>query len=325
MKLLSIIIPVYNVKPYLIRCLESIINQTYKNLDIIIVDDSTDGSAEICDEYEKKDNRITIIHKNRSGVADARNAGLAIAKGEIIGFVDADDWIDTDMYEVLIDNYNRTGADIVMCGCYYAYDTVFFKNNNDEFFNIDILLNREMALDLLLYDSKIKNHVWDKIYNKKLFSNCLFPAGEFFFEDTTIMYKLFLQINMISVVSNYKYYYFQRNDSGVRIKTLQAEIRKVNAYYERYEELKHCTFVDQELLFLKTLNIIFEFYIMFPFNLRKENKMFLLLSEKKNNYNNIRLRDNLLIHIPRIQFIFIIVLITWSLYLFLKKIIKKFR
>lgn len=100
--LISIIVPIYNVELYLEKCIESIINQTYKNLEIILVDDgSTDSCGKICDEYAKKDNRIKVIHKINGGLSDARNKGMEIAKGKYIGFVDGDDYVASDMYETL--------------------------------------------------------------------------------------------------------------------------------------------------------------------------------------------------------------------------------
>ena len=101
-ELISIIVPVYNVEKYVEKCINSIINQTYKNLQIILVDDgSKDNSGKICDEFKLKDNRIEVIHKNNGGLSDARNAGLKLAKGDYIGFVDSDDYIEADMYETL--------------------------------------------------------------------------------------------------------------------------------------------------------------------------------------------------------------------------------
>lgn len=115
-ELISIIVPVYNVEQYLDDCLISIINQTYKNLEIILIDDgSTDKSGKICDEYAKKDSRIIVIHKENGGVSSARNAGLRIAKGAYIGFVDPDDWIAEDMYEVLYSNAKKYDADVSVC------------------------------------------------------------------------------------------------------------------------------------------------------------------------------------------------------------------
>lgn len=115
--LISVIVPIYNVAPYLHQCVDSIINQTYKNLEIILVDDgSTDGSEQICDEYAKKDNRIIVIHQNNKGLVGARKAGLQIATGEYIGYVDGDDWIEPEMYQDLLNKILDTDADFIDSG-----------------------------------------------------------------------------------------------------------------------------------------------------------------------------------------------------------------
>jgi glycosyltransferase involved in cell wall biosynthesis len=117
--LISIVIPVYNTAKYLPRCIESIINQTYKNLEIIIVDDSsTDDSGKIADEYSKKDSRIIIIHQENRGISIARNKAIEVATGDFIGFVDSDDYIEIDMYELLLNTIKEYNADIVQCSYY---------------------------------------------------------------------------------------------------------------------------------------------------------------------------------------------------------------
>ena len=116
MSLISVIVPIYNVEKYLDRCVDSIINQTYKNLEIILVDDgSPDNCLAICDSWAEKDRRIKVIHKENGGVSSARNSALDIASGDYIGFVDSDDWIEPDMYEILIKNAKKYDADISRC------------------------------------------------------------------------------------------------------------------------------------------------------------------------------------------------------------------
>ena len=125
MKLLSVIIPVYNVKPYLEKCVESIVDQTYHNLQIILVDDgSTDGSQTICDELAQKDSRIVVIHKENGGLSTARNVGMDRAKGDYIAFVDSDDWLERNMYEVLINQLEAHDADLVACSKKKQLETV---------------------------------------------------------------------------------------------------------------------------------------------------------------------------------------------------------
>jgi glycosyltransferase involved in cell wall biosynthesis len=127
--MISVIVPVYNVKPYLRKCLDSIINQTYRDLEILIIDDgSTDGSGDICDEY-RKDDRIKVFHTENRGLSAARNLGLDNTTGNWIGFIDSDDWIEPDMYEVLLRKAEETRADIIECGCYADYTTTSYEHS----------------------------------------------------------------------------------------------------------------------------------------------------------------------------------------------------
>lgn len=131
MKKISVIVPVYNVEKYLSQCLDSIIHQTYKNLEIILVDDgSTDSSGLICDNYSQKDKRIKIIHKCQGGLSDARNAGLKIATGEYISFIDSDDFIDKNMYSILINNTQKYNSDIVWFNYYNYYSKGYVTTNS---------------------------------------------------------------------------------------------------------------------------------------------------------------------------------------------------
>ena len=119
---ISVIVPIYNVEQYLRKCIDSIINQTYKNLEIILVDDgSWDNSPRICDEYAKRDNRIKVIHKKNGGLADARNTGLKMITGNYISFIDSDDYIEKTMYEKMIKVILKYNADIIECNLNYKY------------------------------------------------------------------------------------------------------------------------------------------------------------------------------------------------------------
>ena len=130
---ISIIVPVYNVDQYLENCIESILNQTFKDYELILIDDgSTDKSGEICDKYEKKDNRIKVIHKYNGGLSSARNAGLDLACGKYIGFVDSDDSIHPEMYEILYDLQQIYNADISVCSFKKVYENIDVKNKDIE-------------------------------------------------------------------------------------------------------------------------------------------------------------------------------------------------
>ena len=164
-ELISVIVPVYNVEKYLEKCIDSIINQTYQNLEIILVDDgSTDGSGKICDEYSRKDNRIKVIHKENGGLSDARNIGIKNANGGLIGFIDSDDYITENMFEVLQKDLRKYNADISSCDIQNVNEAgeclkiirVSTEGQTSKVFE------REEALKLLLEDT-IKSYAWNKL------------------------------------------------------------------------------------------------------------------------------------------------------------------
>ena len=164
MYLISIIVPVYNVESYLKKCLESIINQTYKNIEIILIDDgSTDSSGKICDDYANKDKRIKVIHKQNGGVSDARNTALDICRGDYIGFIDSDDYIELDMYETLLKFLLNNNLDVAMCSSYTVKNKQLIRCKN---FKPYILTGKEAIINDLLIN-KYKGSpivVWNKFY-----------------------------------------------------------------------------------------------------------------------------------------------------------------
>lgn len=174
--LISVIIPVYNVEEYLHECLESVINQTYKNIEIILIDDgSTDSSGDICDEYKHYDSRIEVIHKKNGGLSDARNAGLAICAGEYISFVDSDDTIEYNMLEILLRNALDNNAEISMCRCNKIVD-----NRKINYFgtgNISTYQGRNRIIDYLFFLHGTSIAVWLKLYKKDNL-NLFFPVGK---------------------------------------------------------------------------------------------------------------------------------------------------
>ena len=175
--LISVIVPVYNAEKYLERSVGSIIGQTYKNLEIILVDDgSSDNSGAICDSFAEKDSRIRTIHKANGGASSARNAALDIAAGEYIGFADADDWIEPDMYQNLMTMISETGADISACGIRLCKE-----NGSSSLWNDDVLLkkcfNREEALTELIEEKLLTFSPCNKLYRKEIIGNQRFVEG----------------------------------------------------------------------------------------------------------------------------------------------------
>ena len=213
-ELISIIIPVYNVEKYVGKCLDSIINQTYKNLEIIVVNDgSKDNSLEIIKEYLKKDERIILIDKENGGLSDARNKGIAKAKGKYYMFIDSDDFADQNMVQVLYDNIKKYNKEISICNRYYYYEDgqkkLRFKNNN-EVKN----LNKEESLINLINFCDFDMSAWAKLYDAKLFKKIEFPVGKLS-EDYYIMYQLFDLSNGVVYDSRPLLYYLQQRKGSI--------------------------------------------------------------------------------------------------------------
>lgn len=237
--MISVIVPVYNVEPYLRKCLDSILAQTYRDLEILVIDDgSKDESGAICDEYAEKDNRIRVFHTENKGLSCARNLGLDNAKGDWIGFVDSDDWIEPDMYEALMRKAEETGVDIVECGVLTEYATRTIKYSA-----INATVSSTEALNALIKGS-IRTQVWNKIYRSSLFNNIRFPDGQAY-EDISTTYKLLVSAKVTGIVP-FAYHYIQR-ESGISQKhDIRNLIDYWNAHQQRYIDLKEI--VDEELL-----------------------------------------------------------------------------
>lgn len=211
--LISIIVPVYNVKNYLEKCLQSICGQTYKNLEIILIDDgSSDGSGELCDLFAQRDGRIKVIHQTNAGQSAARNRGLAVAQGEFLGFVDSDDWIEPDMYEFLYCLLKENEADISICSHCRDKDggSVVKYASGKQF-----VFTRDEGIRALAIDKHIRNYVWDKLYKRCLFSDIAFPLNRIF-EDIAISYQVFYKAENIVMRDLPKYHYVIREGSAMQ-------------------------------------------------------------------------------------------------------------
>lgn len=210
---ISIIVPVYNVEKYIDRCINSLIKQTYKNIEIILVDDeSPDRCPQICDEYAKIDSRIKVIHKKNGGLSDARNVGLNTVTGEYIAFVDSDDWVEPDFIETLYRNAKEENADISIIGYALVWDNGRKKSNsnNDAYY----VFGKETAIRELLVQRKFNCMVCQKMYKRKIFETVRFPVGKLY-EDVAVSLPTFLRADKVVVCGSTGYNYFQRNDSIV--------------------------------------------------------------------------------------------------------------
>lgn len=209
--------PVYNVEKFIRRCLDSIINQTMKDLEIILVDDgSTDNSGVICDEYAKLDNRITVIHKENGGVSSARNRGLDVATGEWIAFVDSDDYIDHKMYEILYKNAEKSNCDISVCYFEYINQNGISLYNADKKLVINGIYNENEFLNLLYKNSEtnlICVCAWNKLYKKEIFKELRFK--EIIHEDEEILNRIYTKKYSIYVTELPLYKYVQNSNSIV--------------------------------------------------------------------------------------------------------------
>lgn len=214
-KLLSIIVPVYCVEQYLEQCIVSIINQTYQNLEIILIDDgSPDKCPEICDRFTQIDSRIKVIHQKNMGSGEARNVGITIAKGDYIGFVDSDDYIHPQMYEILMELIINNSAEIAACTrLNFSDDDFGIEKYSMETImdNYELFSGRMATKELLQSHTKFKHAMWEKIYNKNLFSNLKFRSV--YAEDREITYKLLYQCEKVVYVDLKLYFYRLRNGS----------------------------------------------------------------------------------------------------------------
>lgn len=237
-KLISIIVPIYKVEKYLKKCIESILKQTYKNIEIILVDDgSPDNCGKICDDYKQMDKRIKVIHKNNGGLSEARNYGIREARGDYLLFVDSDDFIAENICEILINNINKYSADMAICNFYYVFENKkAIKNEMSSKKDVQVLEKENIIREYFLNYSVDLNVAWNKLYKKDIFKGknaILFPVGKLH-EDTYIMYKIYYNLNRLVRINKPLYYYRQRNDSIISsfsIKNVEDIMGYIKDYY----------------------------------------------------------------------------------------------
>ena len=234
--LISIIVPVYNVADYIEKCIDSLINQTYHHLEIILIDDgSTDKSGEICDNYAQMDKRITVYHKANGGLSDARNYGIDRAHGRFLGFVDGDDWVHSQMYEIMCDKLESENADVITC---------WFEQRNQENFR-KVIKNEEVSVinvngaEALIHIDKTLVVAWNKLYKKEIFYNLRYPVGRLH-EDEFVIHRVFRQCKKVTIINKPLYYYTIRNNSIVAVMTEKRIQDALDALQSRIE------FADKE-------------------------------------------------------------------------------
>lgn len=241
MPILSIIVPIYNVQKYLSKCLDSILIQTFTDYEVILVNDgSIDQSGEICDKYASSDSRVIVIHQNNSGVSSARNIGIENAKGEFLAFVDPDDTIEENMYEMLVDHALKYNADLVVCPynsinlidasvhVSTVWDDVYSRINKEE-------IEKYIIPSLLENKTYSLVPIWNKLYKKQIFDtfNVKFDENMNYGEDKKLNFKILTLINSLVIIKQPLYNYYIRNRQSL------TTIFKENLYIDYICESKH--------------------------------------------------------------------------------------
>lgn len=240
---ISIILPVYNVEKYLERCVESLINQTHKNIEIILVDDgSKDNSGKLCDELAQRDSRIVVYHKENGGLSDARNYGIDKSTSDYVGFVDSDDFVDEDMYEILLANLLKYDSEISFCRLNDVYNDEIKKDNTE---NNPYLMTSEQAIKMVLEAKIFSVTAVNKLYKKSLFDQIRFDKGKIA-EDAFIMVDLLSRCEKIAATEAKKYYYMHRENSITTQKFTPKFLNVIEAYEknakivsDKYPDLKY--------------------------------------------------------------------------------------
>lgn len=252
--MISVIVPIYNEKEYLSCCIESILNQSFANMEILLIDDgSTDGSSRICDEYAKKDSRIRVVHKENGGVVSARKAGIRAAKGEYIAYVDGDDWIEPNMYERMYETLVAQDVDVVMCGIYEdtgGYHKKRIHGILEGYYGKTELLENvypQMIVGDLFFEWRVFPGVWDKLFKRTCVEEFQLAVDERIVmgEDAACTYPCLLHANSIYVMSDCLYHYRQSVSSMVKkVQDYDKEkeqfgilYRSVNNQFTEYREI----------------------------------------------------------------------------------------
>lgn len=236
-ELISIIIPVYNVERYLDKCVESVLGQTYNEVDVILVDDgSTDRSGALCDRWTERDRRVRVIHKKNGGLSDARNAGLEAARGNYLVFTDSDDYLAPDMVENLYDALKQNNADMSICNiCYVDEEGVPLEEDNRDSPLRDEVLS---GYETIIRECDCYHKGWyyiftvNKLYRKALFEEIRFPVGKLS-EDDFVAHRIFMQCERVACIRDIGYYYVQRGGSILHHRSRMLFVHQAEGRLER--------------------------------------------------------------------------------------------
>lgn len=239
--LISVIIPVYNVEEYLCRCVDSVLDQTYRNTEILLVDDgSPDNCPAICDEYARQDARVRVLHQENKGLSGARNAGIDVAKGQWLAFVDSDDYLAPDFLERLLEACERTGSDLSVCRWEYVRGEKIPGRGTGE---TRVYTGREMLANLYLPDGAYFVVAWNKLYRRELFEGIRYPLGKIH-EDEATTYRIYDKVSQAAYVDRSLYGYFvtpvsiTRGFNPRRMDWVTAVAERIDFFEEKgYREL----------------------------------------------------------------------------------------
>ncbi|MEW9501071.1 glycosyltransferase family 2 protein [Jeotgalibacillus marinus] len=259
----SVIVPIYKVEKYLDRCIKSILNQSYENLEIILVDDgSPDRCGKIADHYKTTDSRVKVIHKENGGLSEARNYGMKEVTGEYVTYVDSDDWIDEKMIETMMNTLNEYEADSVQSSFYYAYerhnlyDHRYYSREDSP-----VILNNQSLIRELVINERIKSFAWGKLFKTKLIRDIPFRKGVLF-EDVYWAHEVMRKVEKFVLIHDPLYNYFQRDDSIVanyslrnldQIKGLKERHVFITENYNNLTEESHKAILKSCLIHYKLL------------------------------------------------------------------------
>ena len=304
--LISVIVPVYNVEPYLNRCIKSIVNQTYRNIEIILVDDgATDNSGVMCDEWQYKDNRIKVIHKVNGGLSDARNVAIKCATGTYITCIDSDDNVDEDMIEYLYYLVKKYKCRMSLC----SHRILFERNNKIKSLGNgkEEVLSAEECIKKMCYHDCVDTSAWGKLYERELFNNIEYPVGKLF-EDIGTTYKAFIASEKIACGYKDKYTYYVRANSIVtgsfnirKLDLLEMTDKMADDVLKQFPNLKEAVLRRRLYARFSTLNQML--YVNDYIELRCELIKFILENENAiMNNPKTPLRDKIALLLLRIGF-----------------------
>lgn len=312
-EIVSVVVPIYNMEKYLDKCIESIVKQTYKNLEIILVDDgSIDKSLKICNKWGEKDNRVNVYHKENGGLSDTKNFGIKHAKGKYISFIDADDWIELNMYEELTKEMIKTKSDIIICGRYLEYEdgkrTRQCNPNN-------ICMNSEETIIKLDTFGGFDMSSCDKLYKTELFNGIEFPVGKKC-EDAYVTYKLFAKSKKVEYYPKIFYHYLQRKNSISKNKKVNMDL-----IYASEEQIQFMEKNYPNLIEVSKINFVFSVKNLYEQCIVRKLKISNELQKYKNKvkcYTNVILKSKYLD--KRHKIIFLLFNNFYYIYYALKKI-----